>query len=644
MGFTVVIESAGTFTAEVNGSTFDVSPQSGGTFDVGITQIGPKGDQGEPGEPGSTGAKGDKGDTGDSGIVYATSPITYDGVTKTVAFDQTAENTAIESALANGSILPNSIRLNAIAFGTTGVPTIQNEAFSTSLLSPYLLSATAASTYYPLTNPSSYITSAALSPYLLSSTAASTYFPIPTGTVSQYIAGNGTLVTFPTVFTANKITATVSNQTGSTLLKGQVVYINGAHGNLPTVALSQANAESTSAGTYGFISENIANNASGTIIIAGVAENLDTQALADGDKLYLSHTVAGGYTTTKPVAPNHMVYLGVVTRSHPTQGTIQLRIQNGFETDELHDALITSKTDKDLFTYEASSGLWKNKSFATLDLLTGTAAASTYYLASNPSAYVNAAGALAAVPDATTSTKGKAALATSAEAIAGTDTAKAVTSKALFDASPTNLMRDQYLSSYGAWGSLVTGMTVVQSGTERSINTAPSNAIGSAMLYQYGFLTTRGTSQNSGINWSKRVVWAMRLIRYNTPTAGSVFRTGIGKTQAGIAAGDLSGRGIGVRIQASGILELQVHNGTTLTNVSSSYTPNTSSTFDIELDSDGYGNVILYVDGVQVASTSQGPTGSSTFLWNTYFEVQQLSAVTLGGRYGFVTCRATFFD
>jgi hypothetical protein len=38
-----------------------------------------------------------------------------------------------------------------------------------------------------------------LTPYLLSTTAASTYYPIPTGTISQYIRGDGTFATFPTI-------------------------------------------------------------------------------------------------------------------------------------------------------------------------------------------------------------------------------------------------------------------------------------------------------------------------------------------------------------------------------------------------------------------------------------------------------------
>ena len=36
-----------------------------------------------------------------------------------------------------------------------------------------------------------------LTPYLLSTTAVSTYYPIPTGTISQYIRGDGTFATFP---------------------------------------------------------------------------------------------------------------------------------------------------------------------------------------------------------------------------------------------------------------------------------------------------------------------------------------------------------------------------------------------------------------------------------------------------------------
>lgn len=46
-----------------------------------------------------------------------------------------------------------------------------------------------------------FISALALTPYLLSSTAASTYYPIPTGTTLQYVRGDGSLATFPSITT-----------------------------------------------------------------------------------------------------------------------------------------------------------------------------------------------------------------------------------------------------------------------------------------------------------------------------------------------------------------------------------------------------------------------------------------------------------
>ena len=153
----------------------------------------------------------------------------------------------------------------------------------------------------------------------------------------------------------------VRNTTGATLTIGTVVYINGATGNKPTVAKAQANAESTSARTFGLIQSSIANNANGYVVVFGDLTGVDTSSFSEGAQLYLSPTTAGSYTSTKPVAPNHMVYVGKVTRSHPTLGQIEIDIQNGFEVDELHNVLITDEKDGDALVYEELSGLYKNK-------------------------------------------------------------------------------------------------------------------------------------------------------------------------------------------------------------------------------------------------------------------------------------------
>ena len=187
------------------------------------------------------------------------------------------------------------------------------------------------------------------------------------GTSAQYVAGDGSLITFPTVVTqAQNLVTEVYNQTGATLTKGTVVYINGGHGNLPTITKAIATSDSTSAQTYGVVRTNITNNNNGYVTVIGNLDNLDTQAYAAGTQLYLSSTTAGAWTSTKQYAPNHLVYVGIVVRSHPTQGVVEIRIQNGFELDELHDVSAQTPSNNQGIFYNSSNSLWENKSIATV--------------------------------------------------------------------------------------------------------------------------------------------------------------------------------------------------------------------------------------------------------------------------------------
>jgi hypothetical protein len=161
---------------------------------------------------------------------------------------------------------------------------------------------------------------------------------------------------------ATRLITTVYNNSGSTITKGSVVYINGAHSSiLPSIALAKANAESTSAYTYGLVETDIANNSSGIVIQSGTITNLNlpTSSYTDGQTLYLSPTVAGGYTTTKPLAPNHYVAIGTITRAHPNFGTIQIAIRNGFQLDEMSDVQIPLvPADSTLLQFSRVDSLW----------------------------------------------------------------------------------------------------------------------------------------------------------------------------------------------------------------------------------------------------------------------------------------------
>jgi len=187
------------------------------------------------------------------------------------------------------------------------------------------------------------------------------------GTISQYIRGNGTLATFPTTTNeALTLIREVYNNSGATLTKGTVVYISGGQGNLPTVTKAIANGDPTSAQTFGIVQSNITNMNNGYVVVAGGINDLDTQAYPDGTALYLSPTTAGAFTSTKPYAPYHMVYLGVVVRSHPTQGVIEVKIQNGYELDELHNVAAQNPDDGMILQYVASTSLWTKTN--TIDL------------------------------------------------------------------------------------------------------------------------------------------------------------------------------------------------------------------------------------------------------------------------------------
>jgi hypothetical protein len=157
--------------------------------------------------------------------------------------------------------------------------------------------------------------------------------------------------------------ARVYNDSGTTLTKGQAVYISGAQGNRVAVKLARADVEATSFGAIGLVAETMANGAEGFIIVSGALYKLDTSALVAGATVYVSPTTAGALTTTKPQAPDQLVVVGWVERVDNIVGSIYVKVDNGYELDELHDVRITSPQSGNVLIYDASTtptGVWKN--------------------------------------------------------------------------------------------------------------------------------------------------------------------------------------------------------------------------------------------------------------------------------------------
>lgn len=169
---------------------------------------------------------------------------------------------------------------------------------------------------------------------------------------------------------------TVKNTTGSTLSKGSAVYISGATGDNMLVSLAQANGEMTSSKTLGLLAQDLLNDGVGYVITEGMLYGIDTSASTVGDPVWLSPTVAGGLlfgAANKPSAPDHMVYMGVVTRVHATVGEIFIHVQNGYELDELHNVAITSPTTGQVLQWDGSKWINANAGSSNpyLDGLTG---------------------------------------------------------------------------------------------------------------------------------------------------------------------------------------------------------------------------------------------------------------------------------
>jgi hypothetical protein len=165
----------------------------------------------------------------------------------------------------------------------------------------------------------------------------------------------------------------VRNETGATLTKGTVVYVSGAASNKALVSKAVATGDSTSAQTFGMVREDIPHNQNGFVTLVGAVRGIDTSMYLNGTQLYLSGTTAGLYTSTKPYAPIHLVYVGVVTYSHANQGTIEVKIQNGYEMDEIHDVSAQSPTNGDTLVYVSSTGLWTKTPQSSLSVASAAA-------------------------------------------------------------------------------------------------------------------------------------------------------------------------------------------------------------------------------------------------------------------------------
>jgi hypothetical protein len=192
------------------------------------------------------------------------------------------------------------------------------------------------------------------------------------GSVVVTTVGTAVDLSVSTTSPASVLLEQVRNTTGATLTKGTAVYISGATGQIPTVSKALATSDATSAQTLGLITSDLPNNSNGYVTIIGLVTNLNTSAYTDGQQLYLSPITAGTLTATKPYAPQHLVYVAVVSHAHPTQGKLIVKVQNGYELDEIHDVSAQSPVTGQTIVYNSSTSLWEKNTVSLTAGVNGT--------------------------------------------------------------------------------------------------------------------------------------------------------------------------------------------------------------------------------------------------------------------------------
>lgn len=158
----------------------------------------------------------------------------------------------------------------------------------------------------------------------------------------------------------------VRNVTASTIAKGSVVYLASSNGTVPTIEKALATTDATSSRTFGIVQDDITANSTGYVINQGVIDPVDTSGIANGAVLWLSTSIAGAYTTTKPAGPNHGVLVGVCVKGGSVgNGSIYVFIKNGAELDEIHDVNISGLTNGQALIWSSAQSVWINQSINT---------------------------------------------------------------------------------------------------------------------------------------------------------------------------------------------------------------------------------------------------------------------------------------
>ncbi len=489
---------------------------------------------------------------------------------------------------------------------------------------------------YSTTNPAGYITSSALTPYLLSSTAAATYQTL--AGMSDYAQLSGA------TFTGNVFAPTPSPGTDSTRIATtewvkdfDYAPTNSPHftGNpqsvtpslsdndtsIATTAFVKGQSYLTSAALVGYATESFVTSAlTGYATESWVTSQGYITSSALSPYLLSSTAASTYYLQTNPAGYINTTTLG--NGSAPAGEDILDALQNAVAPSTSNPYATEGYTDSSISSFAATL----SSTYATIasPSLTGVPLSTTASPGTNTQQIATTAFVTAAVPAFSTSTQSRQGT--------GTTTAQNPLGDLWQMMNPGFIPIIRSGLTYTATGTM--GASGIGSYTSRmTMGTAGAasgsfRTFGASQIDQSFICVSKG--YRSYIDFS-RVTWCSG--RFYTDDAWSDPQVSAGfyfGKAANSANGDLARKGFGWRINgnatpASRTAVLQVHNGTTLTNVSTSFALVAQQYFDWDVVSLGNGTVTLYNNGSEVATTTDGPTGDTSYsgtspvIWNEEF-------------------------
>jgi hypothetical protein len=516
--------------------------------------------------------------------------LTYNSGTGVLTVDinhNTGSGTYASWVVNVGGVVP----VTSVTWGSiTG--TLGDQTDLATALNAKLETSTAASTYQTLAGMSSYLTTA---------TAATTYYPL-SGNPSAFlvaadIAGKSNLAS-PT-FTGTPLSTTAAADTNTTQLATTAFVVGQAGSATPVVDGTAAVGTSLRYARQDHV------HPTDTSRAALASPSLTGTPLS---------TTAAVDTNTTQIATTAYVVAQAASATPLVDGTAAVGTSLRYaRADHVHP----TDTSRAALNSPAFTG--------TPSLPTGTTAV-TQTAGDNTTALATTAFVTAAVPAA----------ATIAQSIAATSTTTYLTPSdipAILSQGMSH--RFDAINSTAVSGA---GAVTASVGGFRESYTNAASTLGRAAWYA-GFAPGSSTilgglADTRVFNFSKWVYISGRSVTSSGAAgydgdANSSIRVTFGGYSAD-AVGNMTQKGIGwKKLGGTGsFVTLCVHNGTTYTEVASTATMTSFQMIEWSIYSDGSGNVTLYINGAQAATTSAGPTGNTTNYYCAYREQVEQTAST----------------